>query len=140
MLRGKSIFFYSRRIGKAPQGYFPDERYTDFPAQTTILAAAKIKGMISGGWDIGIISALTSQKHAEVEANGETLYKENKPPPKYSTVTPLFKYKPGSVFSFVWIQNHSLVPYLDYLNEPWGVSIVPQGDILLAKFSYRFKM
>jgi len=42
MLRGKSIFFYSRRIGKAPQGYFPDERYTDFPAQTTILAAAKI--------------------------------------------------------------------------------------------------
>jgi len=64
----------------------------------------------------------------------------NPHPPSIATVTPLFKYKPGSVFSFVWIQNHSLVPYLDYLNEPWGVSIVPQGDILLAKFSYRFKM
>ncbi len=57
-------FFYSRRIGRAPQGYVTRDGYTSFPDRSTILGAAKLTGKL-GGWNIGFINALTAREFAE---------------------------------------------------------------------------
>ncbi|MGI9178969.1 MAG: DUF5916 domain-containing protein [Longimicrobiaceae bacterium] len=59
--------FYSRRIGRAPQGS-ADERggFADAPEQTTILGAAKLSGRTQSGWSIGVLNAVTAQESAPV--------------------------------------------------------------------------
>jgi Domain of unknown function (DUF5916)/Carbohydrate family 9 binding domain-like len=58
--------FYSRRIGRAPQGIeeLPsgDNVYTETPSQTTILGAAKLTGRV-GRYSVGVLQAFT---HAEI--------------------------------------------------------------------------
>lgn len=72
---GNPITFYSRRIGRAPQGkissynafndnivYDPGEDqsiFTDRPDQTTIAAAAKVSGKTRSGWSVGLLDAYT---------------------------------------------------------------------------------
>ncbi len=55
-------FFYSRRIGRAPQGFISNADYTDAPAETTILGAAKISGKVGKGWTVGVLDALTDKE------------------------------------------------------------------------------
>jgi hypothetical protein len=55
--------FYTRRIGRAPQGS-PDAAFVVSPAETTILGAAKITGKLPGGWSIGVLDALTDTERA----------------------------------------------------------------------------
>ncbi|HYI08414.1 MAG TPA: DUF5916 domain-containing protein [Thermoanaerobaculia bacterium] len=55
--------FYTRRIGRAPQG-FPDAEFVSAPAETTILGAAKLTGKLPGGWSLGILDALTDTERA----------------------------------------------------------------------------
>src|SRR5438132_13438746 len=54
--------FYSRRIGRSPQGVdeLPggDDVFTDIPAQTTILGASKLTGRV-GRYSIGAMQAVT---------------------------------------------------------------------------------
>ena len=71
-------FFYSRRIGRSPQGFgSPDARFQDRPAATTILGSAKLSGKTDNGWSIGVLNALTGAEHApyvdETGARGRTL-------------------------------------------------------------------
>ncbi|QQS36567.1 MAG: carbohydrate binding family 9 domain-containing protein [Ignavibacteriales bacterium] len=63
-------FFYSRRIGRVPQGSLPSSDYADIPSGTDILGAAKLTGKISNSWNIGTIQSLTSREHAEIDLNG----------------------------------------------------------------------
>ena len=66
--------FYSRRIGREPQGYvyaYPDS--VKMPGVTNILSAAKVSGRIAGDWVIGGLSALTDQEQAKYYNNGEEL-------------------------------------------------------------------
>ncbi len=56
-------FFYSRRIGRSPQGSI-DAEWTDAPGETTILGAAKITGKVGKGWTVGVLDALTDQEEA----------------------------------------------------------------------------
>lgn len=59
--------FYSRRIGRAPQGWAdPRGGYADADDQTTILGAWKLSGKTAGGWSIGALHALTSEERADV--------------------------------------------------------------------------
>jgi hypothetical protein len=61
--------FYSRRIGRSPQGSsnaWDAGDYADVPGNTTIVGAAKITGRTSGGWSVGILNAVTSREHARV--------------------------------------------------------------------------
>jgi len=53
-------FFYSRRIGRAPQGYVYSDGYVDYPEWTTILGAAKVTGKIGNGWNMGLSSSTKS--------------------------------------------------------------------------------
>ena len=58
--------FYSRRIGRAPQGGVPDAAvYADVPGATRILGAAKLSGKTSSGWSVGVLSALTGAATAQ---------------------------------------------------------------------------
>ncbi len=55
--------FYSRRIGRAPQGAVPDEaQFEKVPAETTILGAAKFTGRSTSGLSLGALGAVTSQE------------------------------------------------------------------------------
>ncbi|MGH7481941.1 MAG: DUF5916 domain-containing protein [Longimicrobiales bacterium] len=57
--------FYSRRIGRAPQGSLPDDAaYGEMPSATTILGAAKLSGRTADGWSVGVLDALTASESA----------------------------------------------------------------------------
>ncbi len=58
-------FFFSRRIGRRPQGRIdvPGAGFTDVPDQSTILGAAKLTGRTSSGWSIGILESVTAEEH-----------------------------------------------------------------------------
>lgn len=64
-------FFYSRRIGRAPQGEVDADGYVRYPEQTTILGAAKVTGKVFGGWNLGFLSALTAREYAEIDRLGQ---------------------------------------------------------------------
>jgi uncharacterized protein DUF5916 len=61
--------FYSRRIGRPPQGAglaFAAGDFADVPSSTTILGAAKLTGRTRSGYSVGVIDALTRREVAEV--------------------------------------------------------------------------
>jgi hypothetical protein len=61
--------FYSRRIGRAPQlgGVYPDQGN---PLSTVILGAAKLTGRTAGGWNVGMLNAVTRE---EAGSEGRTI-------------------------------------------------------------------
>ncbi len=62
---GNESLFYSRRIGRSPQGGTPDNAdYSNSPEAATILGAAKLSGKSKGGWSIGALSAITARETA----------------------------------------------------------------------------
>ncbi len=55
--------FYSRRIGREPQGSAPDDAdFETVPSETTILGAAKLTGRTAGGLSLGGLVALTGRE------------------------------------------------------------------------------
>lgn len=63
---GNESLFYSRRIGRSPQGDAPDDaEYVSMPSSATILGAAKLSGKTRSGWSVGALSALTSRESAK---------------------------------------------------------------------------
>ncbi len=79
--------FYSRRIGRVPQGSDNAEDagdYSDVPENTTILGAAKITGRSAGGWSVGLLEALTRREHAQaLTSDGERLNVQVEPLTNY---------------------------------------------------------
>jgi hypothetical protein len=62
--------FYSRRIGRAPQGGgIADSigRFSDIPENTTILGATKLTGRTPGGFSVAAIDAVSQRADAAVE-------------------------------------------------------------------------
>ncbi|HJW94066.1 MAG TPA: DUF5916 domain-containing protein, partial [Thermoanaerobaculia bacterium] len=55
-------FFYSRRIGRSPQGSI-NAAFVDAPTDTTILGAGKLTGKV-GNWTVGVLDALTDNENA----------------------------------------------------------------------------
>ncbi|MGW9685074.1 DUF5916 domain-containing protein [Flagellimonas sp. 2504JD1-5] len=70
---GFDNLFYSRRIGRAPQGFAtPSEgEFSNQPGVSTILGAAKFSGKTRDGWSIGILEAATEKEYAEI-SDGST--------------------------------------------------------------------
>ena len=56
--------FYSRRIGRPPQGRVSSAAYADAPDQTRILGAMKLSGKTRSGWSLGFLHALTGKETA----------------------------------------------------------------------------
>jgi hypothetical protein len=61
--RSEPMIFYSRRIGRAPQGS-ADGDFVDRPSSTTILGAAKLTGKTRNGWSLGLLDAMTGREYA----------------------------------------------------------------------------
>jgi hypothetical protein len=70
---GSQYYFYSRRIGRAPQVYpsVANLEFADVPEQTTIAAAAKITGK-KGPWTLGIIDGVTPEEKADIQLTDGT--------------------------------------------------------------------
>lgn len=75
------LLFYSRRIGRAPQGLAQGE-FVDLPASTTILGAAKLVGR-SGGFNLGVLDAVTGREYARVAEGSERAELEVEPLTNY---------------------------------------------------------
>jgi hypothetical protein len=68
---GSNALFYSRRIGRQPQGSAPDgANFTDVPSNATILGAAKLAGRTSGGMSLGALAAVTGNEFGRGEFDG----------------------------------------------------------------------
>ena len=63
--------FYSRRIGRAPQGSAEaeDGEYSTAPIATTILGAAKLTGRV-GRFSVGALNAITAEESASIAGPG----------------------------------------------------------------------
>ncbi len=82
--------FYSRRIGRSPQGESSlpsgDDIYTDPADQTTIFGAAKLTGRV-GAFSIGVLHAVTQQERAVVLEHGHRSSQPIEPLTNYSVVS-----------------------------------------------------
>ncbi len=90
---GSEALFYSRRIGRAPQGTsrIPDDAAFDrTPDASTILGAAKLTGKTPGGWSVGVLNAVTGREEARFTLPGETRDRS-------TAVEPLTNYAVGRV-------------------------------------------
>jgi hypothetical protein len=76
-LEGSDLFstpftlFYSRRIGRPPQGNINDPEfidYADYPNATTILGAVKLTGKLFSRTSIALLNAVTPEEKAEYTA------------------------------------------------------------------------
>ncbi|NMH88986.1 DUF5916 domain-containing protein [Flavivirga algicola] len=87
---GSDNLFYSRRIGRSPQGSVDssDDEFVDQPENTPILGAAKFSGKTKSGWSIGVLESLTAKRHAIIDNNGVR---------RNETVEPLTNYFVGRV-------------------------------------------
>jgi len=64
-------FFYTRRIGRAPQGGVPDGAgFSDVPVATRILGAAKLTGKLAQGVSFGMLNAVTAREDARYTLDG----------------------------------------------------------------------
>ncbi len=80
--------FYSRRIGRAPQGSAdpPAGGYGETLQNSSILAAAKLSGKTTSGWTIGLLGALTAEEHARVADSTGTIVASDVVAPRTSHV------------------------------------------------------
>ena len=67
--RAEPLIFYSRRIGRSPQGS-ADGDFIDQPQATTILGAAKVTGKTGNGWSVGLLDAVTGREWARTDSSG----------------------------------------------------------------------
>jgi hypothetical protein len=71
-LGGREQLFYTRRIGRQPQGSADDRGgFAESVMQTTILGATKLSGKTQSGWTLGFTGAVTAEEEANViDADG----------------------------------------------------------------------
>lgn len=76
--------FYTRRIGRAPQGPMPQgTTYADSPDASTILGAAKVTGRTGNGFTIGVLDAVTARENATARVGGQDVSHEVEPLTNY---------------------------------------------------------
>ncbi|HEV8130658.1 MAG TPA: DUF5916 domain-containing protein [Acidobacteriota bacterium] len=79
---GDPDFFYTRRIGRAPQGHIPTADFVSVPSGTGILGAGKLTGKIDG-WNIGVLNAFTNHESGEYQLAGQRFHFDAEPATYY---------------------------------------------------------
>jgi hypothetical protein len=80
-------FFYSRRIGRTPQGSIPQGAgFDDLPQATHILGAGKLTGKLGSSWNFGTLHALTSRETGRYVLSGQRSEMEVEPLTYYGVV------------------------------------------------------
>jgi hypothetical protein len=89
---GTPDVFFSRRIGRRPQGSISDPNaiFVDAPGQTTIAGAAKVTGKTRSGWSFAFLDAVTPEEEGRYVASGSDAVLTE-------TVEPLTNYFVGRV-------------------------------------------
>ncbi len=77
--------FYSRRIGRSPQGSVPNAQYTDEPQGSRILGATKVTGLVHG-WNVGVLGGATERTYARIANAGVASAHEVEPFTGYGVV------------------------------------------------------
>ncbi|MGH8639920.1 MAG: DUF5916 domain-containing protein, partial [Burkholderiales bacterium] len=80
--RSEPQLFYSRRIGRSPQGP-ADGEFVDRPTSSTILGAAKLTGKTRNGWSVGVLEAVTAREQARMVTSGSQAETEVEPLSSY---------------------------------------------------------
>ena len=101
---GNDNLFYSRRIGRRPQGssynYYgyndTIEGYSISPDRTSILGAAKLTGKTQNGLSVGFMDAVTSEEVAEIDTGGHRSYQTVEPLTNYLAARLQKDYKEGN--------------------------------------------
>jgi len=94
--------FYSRRIGRHPQGFVSRNGYVNFPDRSTILGAFKLTGKVANGWNLGFINAFTAREYAEIDSNGERFKEEVEPFSYYGVLRTQKEFNDGAQgFGFI---------------------------------------
>jgi hypothetical protein len=78
--------FYSRRVGRTPQGSVTrdDAEFVQSPTNSTILAAAKVTGRTRGGLQVGLLDAVTrSERAIGLTETGERFTEQVEPGSNY---------------------------------------------------------
>ncbi|HUH13404.1 MAG TPA: DUF5916 domain-containing protein [Longimicrobiales bacterium] len=106
---GNESLFYSRRIGRPPQGGVAGE-HVRAPDATTILGAAKLSGKTAGGWSVGVLSAVTASEHADFIQGGERGEAPVEPLTSYAVARVMKDFRAGrsAVGGIVTATNRSL--------------------------------
>jgi hypothetical protein len=118
---GCNNLFYSRRVGRAPQGTSSlptgDGIYTASPPQTTILGAAKLTGRL-GRYAIGVMHAITQQEFADVSDRGLLVSQAVEPSASYSLARVRREFADQSYVGVVGTAvNRRLSPALNFLPD-----------------------
>lgn len=64
------LFFYGRRIGRAPEIDLSNVDFADLPVATHILGAAKLTGQLAPGFNFGTLHALTARETGRLDEGG----------------------------------------------------------------------
>ena len=83
--RAEPLIFYSRRIGRSPQGSAEGD-FVDAPSSTTILGAAKLTGKTRSGWNLGLLDAVTGREDAKTVTGDVSSTSEVEPLSNYLVV------------------------------------------------------
>ncbi len=86
-------FFYSRRVGRAPQGAVSGGDFVDVPIATTILGAAKLTGKITPTTNFGTLQAVTGRTQAELQTAGSRWKAEVEPLTYYGVTRALKEFQ-----------------------------------------------
>src|SRR5690606_23338196 len=81
---GMSLF-YSRRIGRSPQGRIDlPTKYVEIPENSRILGALKITGRTGNRVQLGVLNAVTASEEARaITESGEAIQREVEPLTNY---------------------------------------------------------
>ena len=101
---GNDNLFYSRRIGRKPQGssynyYGYDDTivgYADFPINTSIIGAAKVTGKTKKGLSVGFLDVVTAEEMAEIDTGGYRSFQPVEPITNYLAARVQKDYKEGN--------------------------------------------
>lgn len=84
---GNPYVFYSRRIGRRPQGRLSqaglNPSHVDRPEFTTIASAAKLSGKTKNGLSVGVLNAFTLGESADYQLDSQTGSMRIEPPTNY---------------------------------------------------------
>jgi hypothetical protein len=112
--------FYTRRIGRAPQGSAdPRGGFAQPIDRTTILSAAKLTGKSRNGWSVGVLGALTDREEARViDAAGQPFVDPVEPATFYGVARVERALRNGQtvVGAFGTTVERSLPPALQFLH------------------------
>ena len=72
---GADNVFFSRRIGRSPQGFTTASgargEFADVPINSTILGAAKFSGKTKDGWAVGVLESVTAKAVADIQLSDD---------------------------------------------------------------------